>query len=112
MQKQVYEKIFELLQAKGMTQKEFSIRTGISESTISDWKHKRFNPSSDKIPAICQVLGISAEELFELDNVNEKLGSRYYLSDDEKLIIETFRLANKDGKQHILSYAKFLAGIK
>ena len=109
MQKQVYEKIFELLQAKGMSQKEFSKLTGISESTISDWKHKRFNPGADKIPVICRVLNISAEELFELDSLEKEEGKyRYYLSNDEAEVIDIFRAADKESKKHLLSYAKFL----
>lgn len=103
MNKQVYEKIFELIQSKGMTQKEFSSRTGISESTISDWKHKKFNPGADKIPIICAVLNISADELFEID---EMTNNRYYLSDEEKLIIDSFRKAKGEEKKHLLSYAK------
>ena len=38
--KTVSDKIFELLKERNMSQKEFSQRTGIAESTISDWKKK------------------------------------------------------------------------
>ena len=41
----ISEKIFELILRNGMTQKEFSEETGISQSTISDWKRKGTNPS-------------------------------------------------------------------
>ena len=34
----ISERIFELLLSKEMSQKEFSKKTGISQSTISDWK--------------------------------------------------------------------------
>ena len=44
----ISEKIFELILRNGMTQKEFSEETGISQSTISDWKRKGTNPSADK----------------------------------------------------------------
>ena len=37
----ISEKIFELILRNGMTQKEFSEETGISQSTISDWKRMR-----------------------------------------------------------------------
>lgn len=33
------------------------------ESSISDWKKKRTNPSSDKILIICEVLGVTPYEL-------------------------------------------------
>ena len=36
----ISENIFELLKRRGMSQKEFSERTGIAQSTISDWKRK------------------------------------------------------------------------
>ena len=52
----ISEKIFELILRNGMTQKEFSEETGISQSTISDWKRKGTNPSADKILKICEVL--------------------------------------------------------
>ena len=56
-------KIFELIKEKGMTQKEFGRRTGIPQSTISDWKGKQLNPASDKILIICDVLEVSPYEL-------------------------------------------------
>ena len=59
----ISEKIFELIKAKGMNQKEFALATGISQSTISDWKTKKTNPAADKIMVICDVLGVTPEEL-------------------------------------------------
>ena len=55
----ISERIFDLISKKGFTQKEFSRRTGIAESTISDWKKKGTNPVSDKILSICEVLEVS-----------------------------------------------------
>ena len=59
----ISEKIFELLKQKGMSQKTFSEKTGISQSSISDWKRKKTNPVSEKILIICEVLGVSPYEL-------------------------------------------------
>ena len=56
-------RIFELLRARNMSQKEFAQKTGIAESSISDWKKKRTNPSSDKILIICEVLEVTPYEL-------------------------------------------------
>ena len=108
MKKPIYEKIFEIMKAKGMTQKEFSKQTGIPESTISDWKHKKFNPGSDKIPAICKVLGIEPAELLDADEAGD-IDFRYYLSEDESILIERFRSIDAEDKSHILSYSKFLS---
>ena len=59
----ISEKIFELIAERGMTQKEFSERTGIAQSSISDWKRKKTNPVSEKILIICDVLGVTPYEL-------------------------------------------------
>lgn len=49
----ISERIFLLMDKNGLSQKEFSEQTGISQSTISDWKRKKTNPSADKILKIC-----------------------------------------------------------
>ncbi|MGX8714857.1 MAG: helix-turn-helix domain-containing protein [Lachnospiraceae bacterium] len=59
----ISERIFNLLKERGMSQKEFSERTGIAQSSISDWKRKNTNPVSDKILIICEVLGVTPYEL-------------------------------------------------
>ena len=40
----VGQRIFYLLEEKKMTQVEFSKRTGIATTTISDWRKKNTNP--------------------------------------------------------------------
>ena len=45
----ISERIFALMKEQGLSQKEFAKRTGIAESTISDWKRKQLNPGADKL---------------------------------------------------------------
>ena len=59
----ISERIYQYMEEKGISQKEFADRTGISQSTVSDWKRKGTNPSADKIMNICEVLDISPYEL-------------------------------------------------
>ena len=59
----ISERIFELLRKRDMSQKEFSERTGIGQSSISDWKRKKTNPVSEKILIICKVLNVTPYEL-------------------------------------------------
>ena len=74
----VSEKIFEILNERGMSQKEFSEKTGISQSSISDWKRKKTNPVSEKIMIIWQALNVTSEELL---SGTEGTGSRSNPSD-------------------------------
>lgn len=53
-----------------MTQREFSRRTGIAQSSISDWKRKKTNPVSEKILIICKVLEVSPYELLGATDSN------------------------------------------
>ncbi len=43
----ISDRIFERLKQINMTQKVFSEETRISQSTISEWKSKRTNPTSE-----------------------------------------------------------------
>ena len=67
-------RIFSRLNEINMTQQEFSNRTGIIPSTISEWKKNGTNPSSDKIMTICKALSVSPEWL--LSGVDSKRGNR------------------------------------
>ena len=108
----VSERIFALLQEKGMSQKEFSVLTGISQSTISDWKRKKTNPAADKIMLICSVLAVSPYELLSgVENENDKQLS-YVIVDkqsEEYLFLEQFRQCDSQQKSRILGYMQALS---
>ena len=74
---QIGERIYKYLEEKGMSQAEFVSRTGISQSTVSDWKIKKNNPSADKIMVICKALDISPYEL--LAGTEDMNNSRKYM---------------------------------
>ncbi len=59
----IRDRIFDRIVELNMTQKEFARRTGIPETTVSDWKKKRTNPTAEKILVICKVLGVTPEWL-------------------------------------------------
>ena len=57
----ISERIFELIKERGMTQKEFALRTGIAQSSISDWKRKKTNPAAEKILVICEAFSVRSK---------------------------------------------------
>ena len=86
---QIGERIYKYLEEKGMSQAEFVSRTGISQSTVSDWKIKKNNPSADKIMVICKALDIYA--YVDKDSKEYTLIETYQeLSDDAKLKLERY----------------------
>lgn len=107
----ISEKIFALLEQKELSQKEFSEKTEISQSTISDWKRKRTNPSSDKILKICEVLQVSPYELLaEDDSVSSEITADHniVLNNDEIILLENYRNFSSRQKERLLGYLEAL----
>ena len=109
----ISEKIFELIKERGMTQKEFALRTGISQSSISDWKRKKTNPVSEKILIICETLNVTPYELLGGTDGEGKRSNRAEVilvdkeSEEGKLIIEYMSL-DQESRGRILGYMKAL----
>ncbi len=108
----ISERIFQMLGERAMSQKEFSRRTGISQSTISDWKRKKTNPAADKIMVICDTLQVSPYELlsgadgrFEerLDYIVVPKGS------EEFLLLEEYRSLQRRSKERFMGYLRALS---
>ncbi|MBQ9606198.1 MAG: helix-turn-helix transcriptional regulator [Lachnospiraceae bacterium] len=94
-----------------MTQQDFAKATGISQSTISDWKRKKTNPSSDKILKICEVLGVSPNEL--LQNNKEELDYIFVSKGTEKYeLVMGYEKLNRRSKDRLLGYLDALKEIK
>ncbi|MCR4584400.1 MAG: helix-turn-helix domain-containing protein [Lachnospiraceae bacterium] len=105
----ISDRIFERLKQLGLTQKEFSEKTGILQSTISEWKKKGTNPSSDKILIICRVLDISPEWLLSGVDPAASRGrnQKYYVVDvntDTGELVAGFNRLEKAQRDRILGY--------
>ena len=109
----ISQKIFELLREKGMSQKDFSIATGIPQSTISDWRKKNTNPASDKILVICNALDITPYEL--LSNVKEegnranKVSYRIIVEgSEEDILLDTYERLDERARTRLFGYMEAL----
>ena len=107
----VGQRIFELLKQKGMTQKEFSERTGIATTTISDWRKKNTNPGSDKILLICAALEVTPEYLLSgVSEDSDRGRSKEYVvipnNTEERLLIEAFGKMDVEDRKRLLTYAQ------
>ena len=112
----ISERIFERLNQLSMTQKEFAQKTGIQQSTISEWKKNKTNPSSDKILSICNVLDVSAEWLLSgVDPAaSREKNHRYYVVDvntDTGLLVSDFNKLDKSQRDRILGYVEGFAAL-
>ncbi len=105
----INDRIFDLIKEKGITQKEFSARTGIPQSTISDWKGKDLNPSAGKILKICEVLDVTPYELLGAGDPDEK--DEYIMvgrGTDEFEIICNYTKLRRRSKERLQGYLQAL----
>ena len=110
----ISERIFEILEQKEMSQKEFSEKTGIPQSTISEWKRKRTNPTAEKLMIICSVLNVSLEWLL---SGSENSGSRgrdsdwYVIKRESELgfIVESYNHMKRTQRYRLLGYIEALS---
>ena len=59
------------VQVRNMSQNAFAKAVGLSCSTISDWKTKKTNPTAENIIPICEVLGVTPEQLLTGKGIDE-----------------------------------------
>ncbi|MGN0317987.1 MAG: helix-turn-helix domain-containing protein [Lachnospira sp.] len=107
----VGQRIFELLKQKGMTQKEFSEKTGIATTTISDWRKKNTNPGSDKILLICAALEVTPEYLLSgVSEDSDRGRSKDYVvipnNTEERALIEAFGRMDFEQRERLMEYVK------
>lgn len=101
----VYEKIFARLDELNMSQSELSRRTGISTSTINDWKKKKINPQADKLIVISRALDMSLADLLGDDGA-ENTGVDY--SAEERYLVECYRRSDDQVRKHMLRYMELI----
>ena len=74
----ISERIFKILKDKNMSQNAFAKEVGLANSTISDWKTKKTNPSADKIMDICAALHVTPEQLLTGKGIDEDyIGNKF-----------------------------------
>ena len=113
----ISERIFERLEQLSMTQKGFAEKTGILQSTISEWKKNKTNPSSDKILIICKTLDVSPEWLLSgVDPAASRTKNQEYytvnVETDTGLLVADFNKLEKEQRDRLLGYAAALIAMQ
>lgn len=111
---EIYERVFSILKDRGMTQKELSIRTGISQSTISDWKNKRVNPSADKLLILSDALGVSVYDILKETESKYEPADYVIIGKDSKeyALIEAYQKSDASSKIGLMRYVQELKGVR
>ena len=62
------ENLKEARKAAGITQKELAERLQVYQKDISRWETSKLTPNALTLREICQILGVSADKILELDH--------------------------------------------
>ena len=113
----IRDRIFSKLEELEMTQKEFSKKTGIPESTVSDWRKKRTNPTAEKILIICEVLDVTPQWLLSGIEAQGDRGGKpdkyvIYSGTDSGVLIERFNAMDAGQQERVLGYVAALSEAK
>ena len=67
------ERLFELRKAKNLTQDEVAEKLNVTRQTVSKWETNQSTPDFDKILPLCELYGISTEELLKGEKQEQKI---------------------------------------
>lgn len=111
----ISERIFKILSEKKISQKSFAEQTGIAQSTISDWKTKKTNPTADKLMIICDVLDVSPYELLSGADDSNYAPVEYVVvnkASEDYRMLEMIQNMDDSTKKRVLGYIEALHELK
>ena len=100
-------RIVELRKKLGLSQYALRKRARISQGTLSQYEAGLKTPGMDTFERICNGLGISMAEFFEINTDESK--QRIALDDREQSLIACYRVLTESQKQDILTALNALA---
>lgn len=107
------ERLRQLRKQAGLSQQELADKMQVTKQTISQYERNVRKPDYDTILVFCDLFNVSADYLLGKADVTirllnsdelEMLSGGNRLSDDEQLLIQTFKALNKQGKEKIIDY--------
>lgn len=110
----ISERLFNIMNEKGMSMPELSRLTGISRHTIFDWQRRSTNPGADKIMIICEVLRITPEELLmgKPDNATIDFDASVVMDGTEAELVKEYQELSDSNKRRLLAYMNMLQNAK
>ena len=88
-----------------ITQTELAKRTGIRQSSISDWLNNRYEPKQDKVYLLANALNVSPAWLLGNDEANTSNPANGYYDDPEAAEFAEY-LRTRPGARMLFSAAK------
>ena len=101
----MYSIFLELLKITGETAADVSKATGISETTLSNWKKRGGNLSSKNAMLVAEHFNVSVDYLMGKEEIQSSTKTDPF----DRQLLRAFRSLNVDGKIKILEYAEMIS---
>ena len=98
----ISERLKSIRVAKNMSVYKLSQLSGVSETHIRDLERGDRNPSVDTLCRLVEPMGVPLSELFTESN------NMTVLSDEEKALLDCYRMLSKDKAESLLIFLKTL----
>lgn len=92
--KELAKKIEQITKEHRLTGQELGYILNLKKSPLTDWKNGKSKPTLEQIVKICDIFGISADEL---------LGLKCEYTEDEKNLIKYYRTLDKNSQKAMLT---------
>ena len=94
------ERLFELRKEKNMTQDEVAEKLNVTRQTVSKWETNQSTPDFDKIVPLCELYGISPNELLtgekqEQEKVNNEDGDKFNLMKLKNIFLQEEKMIKR-----------------
>lgn len=105
MERYLVIKISEYRKLKGITQKEFAKKLGISAGNLCEWEKGRIEPSINALIRISDLLDVSIDELVDKENfINSSCSGN-----NQKRLLSYFNLLDNEKQSLVLELLKNMA---
>ena len=122
----MYERFEQLLQKRGVTPYKVSKETGVTQTSLSNWKSGRNTPSAKTLQKLADYFGVAVGYLMgteeEEPNATDKENNPIVLDDDALELLEElkerpemrtlFSVSKKATKEDILKAVKIIEALK
>jgi len=81
---EIGEKLLNLRKSKHLSQEEVADKLNVSRQTVSKWETNQSMPDFDKIAPLCELYGISADELLMIKSEGDKVEVEKFYQPDER----------------------------
>ena len=99
----VHKRMKELMEERNLSPYKLAKKMDMTPSAIYNMLRRKTMPKIETIERVCDAIDISVSDFFVFTGTDRNMG---YVSDDELILLETYRNTTNAGRERIKAYAE------